>query len=160
MLESPGTSGSHPVEGTNMDSDRQYRSGRVPLPGHGNPVDGPGPADPAGQPDASARRDGIRHVRRVSNWTAAALVVGTGAAVVALSHQAFTPAAPAAGTASSATSGAGTTSASAHGATGPSATHSVATTSGSGVTVTTTTHTVNGKTIVTHVRHVPAYHDN
>ena len=31
----------------------------------------------------------------------------------------------------------------------------MATTSGSGVTVTTTTRTVNGKTVVTHVRHVP-----
>ena len=38
--------------------------------------------------------------------------------------------------------------------------HSVATTSASGVTVTTTSHVVNGKTVVTHVRHVPAYHDN
>jgi hypothetical protein len=26
--------------------------------------------------------------------------------------------------------------------------------------VTTTTRTVNGKAIVTHVRHAPAYHDN
>jgi hypothetical protein len=46
------------------------------------------------------------------------------------------------------------------GATGPRATHSVATTSASGVTTTTTTRTVNGKTIVSHVRHAPAYQDN
>jgi hypothetical protein len=26
--------------------------------------------------------------------------------------------------------------------------------------VTTTTRTVNGKTVVTHVRHAPAFHDN
>ena len=39
-------------------------------------------------------------------------------------------------------------------------THSVATTTASGVTVTTTTRTINGKTVVTQVRHVPAYVDN
>jgi len=93
----------------------------------------------------------------MSNWTLAALIAGTGAATVALAHQAF-PTATAAGT-TAATTGAGTT-ATAHGASGPQVGHSVATTSGSGVTVTTTTHTVNGKTVVTHVRHVPAYHDN
>jgi hypothetical protein len=36
----------------------------------------------------------------VSNWTAAALIVGTGAATVALAHQAFPVAAPTAGAAS------------------------------------------------------------
>jgi hypothetical protein len=140
-----------------MDSDRAYRSGRVPLPGPGDSwqADPPGPAAPV-------RGQGIRHVRRMSNWTAAALIVGTGAATVALAHQALPAATSAAGTGAAtgaggaAASGAGT----AAGATGPQATHSVATTSGSGVTTTTTTHTVNGKTVVTHVRHAPAYHDN
>ena len=99
----------------------------------------------------------------MSNWTLAALIAGTGAATVALAHHAF-PAATAAGTTAAGTAGAGTTGTAAdpaaHGASGPQVAHSVATTSGSGVTVTTTTHTVNGKTVVTHVRHVPAYHDN
>jgi hypothetical protein len=135
-----------------MNSDHEYRSGQVPLPG----FRGAAPADPADRP-APTRRDGIRHVRRVSNWTAAALIVGTGAATVALAHQAFPVAAPTASTAS--TAGLGATSGT-PGATGPQATHSVATTSASGVTVTTTTRTVNGKTVVTHVRHAPAFHDN
>jgi hypothetical protein len=136
-----------------MDSDREHSGGRVPLPGFG----GAAPADPADRP-APTRREGIRHVRRMSNWTAAALIVGTGAATVALVHHAVPVAAPTAGAASAAT-GIPITSATT-GATGPQATHSVATTSGSGVTVTTTSRTVNGKTIVTHVRHVPVYHDN
>jgi len=139
-----------------MDSDREQHDGRVPLPGFGAPAPGDKPA-----PD---RRDGIRHARRMSNWTLAALIAGTGAATVALAHHAF-PAAT--GTATTAAGPAGATAATGttaspgtHGASGPQVTHSVATTSGSGVTVSTTTHTVNGKTIVTRVRHVPAYHDN
>jgi hypothetical protein len=135
-----------------MNSDHEYRSGRVPLPG----LPGSAPADPADRP-AATRRDGIRHVRRVSNWTAATLIVGTGAATVALAHQAFPVAAPTAGMAS--TAGLGAVSGT-PGATGPQATHSVATTSASGVTVTTTTRTVNGQAVVTHVRHAPAWHDN
>jgi hypothetical protein len=138
-----------------MDSDREQHDGRVPLPGFGAPAPDDEPA-----PD---RRDGIRHVRRMSNWTLAALMAGTGAATVALAHHSF-PTATTAGTATTAagaTAGTGTTAGpAAHGASGPQVTHSVATTSGSGVTMTTTTHTVNGKIIVTHVRHVAAYHDN
>ena len=47
---------------------------------------------------AAARRNSLRHARRMSNWTAAALIAGTGTAVVALAHQASqtTAAAPAA----------------------------------------------------------------
>lgn len=141
-----------------MDSEREDRGGRVPLPGFGDPdrEDWASRSQPA--PD---RRDGIRHARRMSNWTLAALLAGTGAATVALAHQAF-PTATTAGTTAATTTGTGTagTAGTAHGASGPQVSHSVATTSGSGVTVTTTTHTVNGKTVVTHVRHVPAYHDN
>jgi hypothetical protein len=143
-----------------MDSDHEDRGGRVPLPGFGDPArdDWASRSQPA--PD---RRDGLRHARRMSNWTLAALIAGTGAATVALAHHAF-PTATAGGTTAAATTGTGTTgtgtTATSHGASGPAVTHSVATTSGSGVTVTTTTHTVNGKTVVTHVRHVPAYHDN
>ena len=147
-----------------MDADREDRGGRVPLPGFGDPAPGgPAPGDPdqrdwasRAQP-AADRRDGIRHARRMSNWTLAALLAGTGAATVALAHHAFPSTATTAGTS---TTAAGATAATAHGASGPQVSHSVATTSASGVTVTTTTHTVNGKTVVTHVRHVPAYHDN
>ena len=135
-----------------MDSDREYRGGQVRLPGFGDSH----PADPSSQP-APPRSKGIRHARRMSNWTAAALIVGAGSATLALAHQALPAAGPPA-RATSITTGAG--AATTPGAAGPQATHSVATTSGSGVTTTTTTRTVNGKTVVTHVRHAPAYHDN
>jgi hypothetical protein len=146
-----------------MNSDRESRGGRVPLPGFGESgQSGPGwqsdPGPEAGPADSAGptRADGIRHVRRMSNWTAAALIVGTGAATVALAHQAFPASTTAAAAAS--TAGAGTKAASTAG--GPSVSHTVATTSASGVTTMTTTRTVNGKAVVTHVRHAPAYHDN
>lgn len=97
-----------------------------------------------------SRRDGIRHARRVSNWTAAFLLALTGGAAAALargaSHTAVTysPATGGAVAAGSATSGTSVG--------GPRVSHSVATTTASGVTVTTTTQTINGKTIVTRVR--------
>ena len=143
-----------------MESDREDHGGRVPLPGFGDPERDDWVSRDQPAPD---RRDGLRHARRMSNWTLAALIAGTGAATVALAHHAF-PATATAGTSTTAAgaapaAGAGQ-AAGAHGASGPQVSHSVATTSGSGVTVTTTTHTVNGKTVVTHVRHVPAYHDN
>ncbi len=120
-----------------------------------------GDPNPAGPP--RARRDSIRNARRVSNWTAAALVVGTGATAVALAHQSFHAAASVAGTAGQA-AGAGTSTGTAgtnpQTASGPPVSHSVATTTASGVTVTTTTHTVNGKTVVTQVRQVPAHADD
>ena len=136
-----------------MDSDRKYPGGQVRLPGFGDSR----PADPSSQP-APPRSKGIRHARRMSNWTAAALIVGAGSATLALAHQAL-PAAgpPAGGTSITTVAGAAATT---PGAAGPQATHAVATTSGSGVTTTTTTRTVNGKTVITHVRHAPAYHDN
>jgi len=37
------------------------------------------------------RRDDIGQARRISNWTAAALIAGTGTAAVALAHQAHQP---------------------------------------------------------------------
>lgn len=140
-----------------MDSDREDRSGRVPLSGFG----GSGPFSPVGSPPP-VRRDGIRHARRVSNWTAAALLVGTAGAAAAFTHQAFPATAPPASTAAGTTAGTtavptGTTAGTAAGA--PQVTHSVATTSGSVVTV-TTTRTVNGKTIVTRTQHHTAYHDD
>jgi|CZKT01.1.fsa_nt_gi hypothetical protein len=132
-----------------MERDREDRTGQVPLPGFSDPA-------PSGRP-APTRADGIRHVRRTSNWTLAALIVGTGAATVALAHNAFPTAVTAAGTASTTTGAGG--AATAQGASGPQVNHSVATTSGSAVVVTTTTHTANGKVIVTHVRH-STYHDS
>ena len=143
---------------TDMDEERGLHDGRVPLPGSGD-------ADRAGQ--IPTRRDGIRQARRVTNWTAAALTVGTVAAAVALAHQALPAAGTAAGTAASAGISAGRTGTSAgqagtstHGANAPQVTHSVATTTASGVTVTTTTRTANGKTVVTQVLQHPEYGDN
>jgi hypothetical protein len=137
-----------------MDDDRGYPDGRVPLRELGDPG-----------PPVRVRRDSIRRVRRMSNWTAAALMVGTGAAAVALAHQSFPAPAPApvagtAGQAGGAATSAGRTGASSQAAGGPQVTHSVATTTASGVTVTTTTRTVNGKTVVTRVRHVPVHADD
>ena len=135
-----------------MDDDGGYPDGRVPLRELGDR----GPSGPA-------RRDSIRKARRMSNWTAAALIVGTGAAAAALAHQTFPAAAPAAGAAGQAGPAgtpAGRTGASPHATGGPQVPHSVATTTASGVTVTTTTRTVNGKTVVTQVRSAPAHQDD
>ena len=132
-----------------MDSDREYRTGQVPLPGFGEPEAGYQPAPP--------RRDGVRHARRMSNWTLAALIAGTGAATVALAHHAFPQVAATAGTATTAATGG---QAAVNGTSGPQVSHSVATTSGSGATVTTTTQTVNGKAVIVRTVHPAAYHDN
>ncbi|HEX9356222.1 MAG TPA: hypothetical protein VF933_20680, partial [Streptosporangiaceae bacterium] len=101
-----------------MDADREDRGGRVPLPGFGDPAPGdPDQRDWASRAQPAAdRRDGIRHARRMSNWTLAALLAGTGAATVALAHQAFPSAATTAGTS---TTAAGASAAAAHGASGP-----------------------------------------
>lgn len=153
-----------------MNSDGNPRSGQMPLPGSAEsgsaegwaPLPGSSqrvPGDRTGQ----SRTEGLRRVRRMSNWTAAALIVGTGATTIALAHHAVPISAPVAASASSSTgtSTAGTTSmAATKGTSGPQVSHSVATTSASGVTTTTKTQVVNGKTVVTHVRHVPAYHDS
>jgi hypothetical protein len=130
-----------------MDSDREYRPGQVPLAGFAD--------QGAGGEPAPSRRDGVRHARRMSNWTLAALMAGTGAATVALAHHAFPSAATAAGSAAMAAGGQAAVS----GTSGPAVTHAVATTSGSGATVTTTTKTVNGKTVIVRTVH-PAYHDD
>jgi hypothetical protein len=135
-----------------MNSDRERPGGKVPLPGWQEPGTAPPPPPPEA---AAARADGIRHLRRMSAWSAAALIVGTGAATAALAHN-YAPATQSAGT--QAVSPAGGAAAAQHGG-GPAVTHSVATTSGSGVTV-TTTKTAGGKTIVTRVHHGGTYHDN
>ena len=131
-----------------MDADREYPAGQVPLPGFSEPEAGYQPAPP--------RQDGVRHARRMSNWTLAALIAGTGAATVALAHHAFPSAAPAAGSSAPAATGG---QAAVNGTGGPQVSHAVATTSGSGATVTTATQTVNGKTVIVRTVH-PAYHDN
>jgi hypothetical protein len=127
-------------------------SGWVRLPG---PPDAPGPGglgaggpEPGGAAAESirVRSDGVRHVRRMSNLAAAALIVGTGAATVALAHHAFPVSAPVA--AGAATTGVGGTAVT-NGASGPQVSHPVATTSGSGVTVTTQSQTSNGQAVVT-----------
>jgi hypothetical protein len=131
-----------------MDSDREYRPGQVPLPGFGEPEAGYQPAPP--------RRDGVRHARRMSNWTLAALIAGTGAATVALAHHAFPQVAATAAAPTAATGG----QAAVNGTSGPQVSHSVATTSPSGATVSTSTKTVNGKTVIVRTVHPAAYHDN
>ena len=127
-----------------MGADRGDPGGRVPLAGVENSYSAERPV---------ARRDGIRHARRVSNWTAAALIAGTGAAAVALAHQAVPAASMAVSGSGAAAPAAG---AATPGTTAPQVSHSVATTSASGVT--TTTRTVNGKTVIT--RTAPARGDD
>jgi len=146
-----------------MNTDRNPLSRQVRLPGFAEsapaagrvPFPGPGEAAPNSR---KTRRDGVRRVRRMSNWTAAALIVGTGATTLALAHHAFPIAAPTASAGSTATA-TGTTAVT-NGTSGPQVSHAVATTSGSGVVVTATTHTVNGKVVVTNVRHAAANHDS
>jgi len=131
-----------------MDSDSEYRPGQIPLAGFAD-------QEAAGQP-APSRRDGVRHARRMSNWTLAALIAGTGAATVGLAHHAFPSVATAAGSSTTAATGGQAT---VNGTSGPQVSHAVATTSGSGATVTTSTKTVNGRTVIVRTVH-PAYHDN
>ena len=145
-----------------MNTERDPSTGRVPLPGFAEAVAAERQAPGAGgsAPTGQARKVGIRQVRRMSNWTAAALIVGTGATTLALAHHAV-PVGASAATSASSTTSAGTTVAT-QGTNGPRVTHSVATTSASGVTTTTTStsQVVNGKTVVSQVRSVPANHDN
>jgi hypothetical protein len=139
-----------------MESDREYGSGgRVPLPGWEDPAQARRTAPGA------ARENGVRHLRRMSAWSAAALVVGTGAATAAFAHAYAHPAQVAGPATAAGTSGTGAAGAPGQSASGPGVSHSVATTSASGVTTVTTTRTVGGKTVVTHVRQgAPAYQDS
>ena len=96
----------------------------------------------------------------MSNWTAAALIVGTGRSHRSPSHTTPSPSRPATVPATGRPAPPpGPAPRHDDGAHGPQVSHSVATTSASGVTTTTTTQVVNGKTVVTHVRHAPAFHD-
>lgn len=130
---------------------------RVRLPGAGDGEPGLGSQpDPDGQPGRE-RGDSLRRVRRISNWTAAALIAGTGATTVALASHAL---APSASSTSYGTSGSNSAATGAQGQNAPSVNGSVATSGGSGVTVTTTKKVVNGHTVITQVRHVNHNTDN
>lgn len=109
-----------------MDYDPDERPGWVRLPGQERPgQERPGPAAPG-------RADGVRRVRRASNWTAAALIAGVAAATGYFAHH-TAPAVPTAGTATQPPA-AGQVPVAGHGAAAPhQASAPVATSGGSGV---------------------------
>ncbi len=138
-------------EDTEMSEDRDFYPHRVRLPGAEA-----GQPGPRGEP-VQARRDSLRRVRRVSNWTAAALIAGTGATTVALASNALHL-----GTTSTSASSGSAAAAATPGQTAPapSVGGAVATTGGSGATVTTTKQIVNGHVVITKVTHPAHYSDN
>ena len=75
-----------------MDNDRSDRPERVRLPGFDErPAPGPGPYSYTSHTDppwrsAHARDGGVRYTRRVSNWTAAALIAAVAATTGYLAH--------------------------------------------------------------------------
>ena len=92
----------------------------------------------AGSPTPETiRNDGLRKIRRASNWSLAALVVGMGATTGAL---AAATQSKAVGTATVTTTAGATTSATGTVQSGPTLGSPVATTSPSGVTVSAATH--------------------
>ncbi len=109
-----------------MDSD--HSSGRRRLPGY----DDWAAADARSQKARVGRDEGVRRVRRMSNWTAAALVAGVAATSGYFAHAATVAApSPAPGYSGPAsTGGQGAT----HSGHKPSVTHPVVTSGGSGVT--------------------------
>lgn len=107
-----------------MDYDPDERPGWVRLPGY----ERPGPA-PAG------RADGVRRVRRASNWTAAALIAGVAAATGYFAHH-TPPAVSTAGTTTQApTAGQGTVAGHRTAAVPRQASAPVVTSGGSGVAI-------------------------
>jgi hypothetical protein len=110
-----------------MERDHQDRPGyqRLPRPDAPEPPD-----DPAARQGYQTRDRGVRGGRRVSNWTAAALIAGVAATTGYFAH-ASQPAAPAAG----ATTGAAGTATAGTGAHKACPAAPVATSGGSGVTV-------------------------
>lgn len=148
-----------------MFDDRDSAENRITHAGSAEPTAGawvPLPEHPSAATDRSSRSDSDRYrrARRRSRLASGALIVGSGAAAVTLAYHLVPPAPPPVGTVAS-TGGVGTTTVSSTG-TGPQVTHTVATTSASGVTTYTTSQVVNGRTVVTHVRHVStsSYHDD
>jgi hypothetical protein len=107
-----------------MEPDHETPTPRTRLPGTGDSPSwtGPWPGMEA------ARRAGVRHVRRVSNWTAATLIAATAAAAGYFAHAAHT--APATVTASAPAASAGSAAGHQPAVSGP-----VATSGGSGVVV-------------------------
>ncbi len=130
-----------------MDHDYQEQPGWVRLPGYDE--DPPKSRSAGGSRGMGRTRDaGVRRVRRVSNWTAAALIAGVAAATGYFAHHA----APAAPARTSVTGVPGSTSAGVPGSTSagvqkPSLSAPVVTSSGSGVTVRTGP---NGQRIVSY----------
>jgi hypothetical protein len=107
-----------------MERDHEDMPGYRRLP----PPDPPYPDDDSAARQAYTTRDrGVRRVRRVSNWTAAALIAGVAATTGYFAH-ASQPAAPPGGS----TTGTAVTGAGAHHKACPAA--PVATSGGSGVT--------------------------
>ena len=100
----------------------------------------------------------VRRARRRSRLTAAALVMGSGAAAVTLAYNVMPRRDTRVRHHLEHYRGADH-----HGdprqRRSPHVAHTVATTSASGVTTTTTTQVVNGKTVVTKSTSAPAYHD-
>jgi hypothetical protein len=142
-----------------MDSDRDYTPMRVRLPRYGAAgASAPEPGATGGATTSGAlraRTDSIRRLRRMSNWTAAAMLAGTAVAAVGLAEHATT-----ATTATTTASGGTVGTTGAHGASGPQVSGPVATSGGSGVTVSTTRRVVNGHVVITRVRHVAPQHDH
>ncbi len=108
--------------------DQDYRAGRHRLPGYYDDQDRGGPQSAATA--RMSRDDGVRRVRRMSNWTAAAMVAGVAVTTGYFAH--------AATVASQQASPPGTVSPGQPGTAVPghkaSVTHPVATSGGSGVT--------------------------
>lgn len=100
--------------------DHQDTSPRRRLPGRGEPG--------RDEARAASRDRGLRHVRRLSNWTAAAMVAATGITAGYFAHAAAGASRPAAATSAQSQ---------AHGSNQPCVTVPVATSGGSGVTART-----------------------
>ena len=127
-----------------MDHDYQERPGWVRLPGYD---EDPPYSRSAGYSRGGTRDAGVRRVRRVSNWTAAALIAGVAAATGYFAHH-TAPAAPATTAVTGVTGGtAGVPGSTTAGVQKPSLSAPVVTSSGSGVTVRTGP---NGQRIVSY----------
>lgn len=112
--------------------EQDYRAGRHRLPGYYDDA-GYSAAPPQAAGGRTRRDEGVRQVRRMSNWTAAALVAG-----VAVTTGYFAHAATVATVATQQAGAPGTASAGQPGTTAPghkaTLTHPVVTSGGSGVT--------------------------
>jgi len=136
-----------------MDDNSEALPGRVRLAGFDD--------DDSPTRQAVATRDGgLRRLRRVSNWTAAALIAGTAATTGYFAHLAAVVPVPAAAGTTAQTNGTTAVGTSLR----PSVSNPVATSSGSGVTVGTSANTVGGGTVsgttVTGVGTVGTWRDN